>query len=145
MLEETNSPDTTLPSVQRMPVSKTTVVARTDIAERPQKDERPAGATVIAADVVFNGELTAGKKIYIHGTVEGTIGRDTKSVIIGKQGRVKATIHATKVTVEGRVDGDIYGDKVVVLKNGAAVRGNVYCACIQIERGANFNGTVTMA
>lgn len=143
MLEKTNHPDNP-PSIQPTPVRTTTVVTRADIQERPQKDEAPAAVTVIAADMVLNGDLTSGDNVQIHGTVEGTIGRDIKSVTVGKQGRVKATIYAAKVTIEGRVDGDIHGDKMVDLKSGAVVLGNVFSPCIQIDKGARFNGTVTM-
>jgi cytoskeletal protein CcmA (bactofilin family) len=83
-----------------------------------------------------DGQLTASRRIRIDGTVEGVIGRDTKNGIVGKQGRVSAEIHAAIAAVDGRVDGDIYGEKLVELKVGAVVQG--------IDRGASFNGTVTM-
>lgn len=47
--------------------------------------------------------------------------------------------------IEGRVDGDIHGDKVVEFKSGAVALGNVFCPPIQIEKGARFNGTETIA
>lgn len=144
MLEKTRHTESPAPTIQRMPVGTTPAANRPEFAERLQNEEPSAEATVISADVVFTGQLTAGRKIRIDGTVEGMIGRDTKNVVVGKQGRVRAEIHAGIVTIEGRVDGDIYGEKLVELKNGAIVQGNVYCPCIQIERGASFNGTVTM-
>ena len=136
MLEKSRTTDVPTPTIQRMPVNTT--------AAANHEDQPSAETTVIAADVVFHGKLTAGRKILIDGTVEGTIGRDTRNVIVGKHGRVKAEIHAAKVTVEGRVDGDIYGENLVELKTGAIVQGNVYCPCIQIDRGASFNGTIKM-
>jgi len=136
VLEKTRTTDSPTPTIQRMPVAAA--------AAANHEDEPSAEATVIAADVVFHGQLTAGRKILIEGTVEGTIGRDTRNVIVGKHGRVKAEIHAANVTVEGRVDGDIYGENLVELKSGAVVQGNVYSPCIQIDRGASFNGTVKM-
>ena len=100
--------------------------------------------TVIGADVVFNGELVAGNNVYIHGTLEGTIARDTKNLVVGERGRVKALVHAKSIQILGQVDGDIYGDKIVELMSGSRVNGNIYCACVRVEKGAIFNGTVTM-
>lgn len=144
MLENQNQTDAPAAAAQPTPVRPATTLPRADVPARPQREEPHGGATIIAEDMVFNGDLTSGDSVEIHGTVEGTIGRDIKSVRVGKHGRVKATIYAAKVTIEGRVEGDIHGDKVVELKSGAAVLGNVYCPSIQIDKGANFNGTVTM-
>ena len=102
-------------------------------------------ATVIAADVALKGELTAGTEVIIHGQFEGSIARNTKTVIVGKAGRVKALIHADKVIVRGLVEGDIYVDEVVELIDGSKVDGNIFCSCIKVEKGARFNGAVTMS
>ena len=104
----------------------------------PANDEakhRPSHETntVIGTDVVFNGELVAGGNIYIHGTLEGTIARDTDNVIVGEQGRVKALVHARSIRVLGQVDGDIYGDEIVELMSGSRVNGNIYCTCVRVQ------------
>lgn len=104
----------------------------------------PEYKTVIGSDVVFHGELVAGSNIYIHGTLEGSIARHTNNVVVGEQGRVKAVVHASSIRILGQVDGDIYGDEYVELMSGARVNGNIFCACVRIEKGAKFNGTVTM-
>ena len=142
MLEKPNHPDS--PTLQAAPVRPANDVTHEDVPERPSQDHASSSVTVIAADMVFNGDLVAGDTVQIHGSVEGTIGRDIKSVVVGKHGRVKAMIYAARVTIEGRVEGDIHGDKIVELKAGAVVLGNVFCPSIQVDKGANFNGTVTM-
>ena len=104
----------------------------------------PERNTVIGADVVFTGELVAGSNIYIHGTLEGSIARDTENVVVGEKGRVKAMVHAKSIKVLGLVDGDIYGDEVVELMAGSRVNGNIFCPCVRLEKGAVFNGTIKM-
>lgn len=120
--------------------SRVTISANSEVVAEPA----PETNTVIGSDVIFNGELVAGSNVYIHGTLEGTIGRDTKNLVVGEQGRVKALVHAKSVKILGRVDGDIYGDKIVELMSGSRVNGNIYCACVRLEKGAIFNGTVKM-
>jgi len=94
---------------------------------------------------VVKGEISAGDEIIIHGTVEGTIAHDMKKVVVGKEGRVRALIHANVVSVEGHVDGDIHGNELVELLASAKVEGDIFCSEIRMEKGAQFNGTVNMA
>jgi len=105
---------------------------------------QPKNISVFGSTLVFRGELSADEEILIQGTVEGTIAHHKKNLIVGKQGRVNALIHANSVTVEGRVDGDIHGDVFVRLAEGAEVNGNIFCPRIRMDDGARFNGTMYM-
>ena len=154
MFENNDYPETGPTPVQTMaaksaPISKSGEVeefpvAKTSKGETASKPP-PETTTVIGSDVVFKGELIAGDEIYIHGSFEGSIARHTNNVVVGKKGRVKALVHATSITVLGEVDGDIYGDELVELMDGAKVDGNIFCSSVKIQKGAKFNGTVTMA
>ena len=100
--------------------------------------------SVIGPTLVFKGELSADEDLIIEGTIEGTIAHQQKNLIVGKQGRVKANIHAKDVTIEGNVDGDIRGDECVMLSTGAKVNGNIFSPRIHIADGAIFNGKIEM-
>ena len=117
----------------------------------PQQPEPVAGETlpanvlsVLSSSVVVKGEISADDEIVIHGTVEGTIAHDMKKVVVGKEGRVRALIHANIVVVQGHVDGDIHGSESVELLEGARVEGDIFCPSFRMEKGARFNGTVHM-
>jgi cytoskeletal protein CcmA (bactofilin family) len=105
---------------------------------------QPEQTSVLGSTLVFKGELSADEEILIEGTVEGTIAHHTKNVIIGKQGRVSALIHANSVTIHGKVQGDIHGDSLVALIDGCDVNGQIFCPRIIMEDGAHFNGTIQM-
>jgi len=105
---------------------------------------RPKNVSVIGSTLVFKGQLSADEEILIEGTVEGTIAHHKKNVTVGKQGRVYALIHANSITIQGRVDGDIHGDELVVMAEGSEVNGNIFCPRIRMEFGARFNGTIQM-
>lgn len=155
MFEKGNYRDPASLSVQSVPAQKTNVHTRKKLGEPvaagttettvEAAPSLPEDVSVISSQVVFRGELTAGQDIYIHGTIEGTIAHQSKNVIVGKEGRVRALIHATTVRVEGQVDGDIHGDDFVELKAGSRVDGDIYCSSIKIEKGARLNGMVNMA
>lgn len=105
---------------------------------------RSKNVSVIGPTLVFKGELSADEDLVIEGTIEGTIAHHKKNLMIGKQGRVTADIHASSVIVEGELNGDIHGDGLVSLAKGATVNGNVYCSRLIMEDGACFNGRVEM-
>ena len=105
---------------------------------------RPKNTSEFGSTLVFRGELSADEEILIQGTVEGTIVHHKKTLIVGKDGRVKGLIHANFVTIEGHVDGDIHGDILVRLTGSADVSGDIFCARVSMDEGARFNGTMYM-
>jgi len=114
-------------------------VKNRDVSQVNQKKKFELGSTV-----VFRGTLSADEEILIEGTVEGTIAYHNDNVIVGKEGRVNALIHAKSMTIKGRVDGDIHCDVFVRLAETAEVNGNIFCPCIRMDDGARFNGTMHM-
>ncbi len=119
--------------------SATITVENVDVSRVQPKNVSEFGSTL-----VFRGELSADEEILIQGTVEGTIVHHKKTLIVGKDGRVKGLIHANFVTIEGQVDGDIHGDVLVRLTGSADVSGDIFCSRVSMDDGARFNGTMYM-
>lgn len=109
-----------------------------------QSTVRTRSVSVIGPTLVFKGELSADEDLVIQGTIEGTIAHHKKNLTVGKEGRVKADIHAAAVVIEGQVDGDIHGDEYVELAKSAVVRGNIFSPRIKMADGASFNGSIDM-
>lgn len=104
---------------------------------------RSKNVSVIGPTLVFKGKLSADEDLVIEGQIEGTIDHQ-KHLVIGKQGRVKADIHAGSVIVEGQLVGDIFSKGVVSLASGADVQGDINCGRIIMEDGARFKGNIDM-
>ena len=109
-----------------------------------QQPIRSKNVSVIGPTLEFKGELSADEDLVIEGKIEGTIAHHQKNLTIGKQGRVKADIHATSVLVEGELNGDIHSEVLVSLSKSAMVTGNIYCSRLVMEEGATFNGKIEM-
>lgn len=105
---------------------------------------RSKNVSVIGPTLVIKGELSADEDLVIEGHIEGTIAHHKKHLTIGKEGRVKADIHASSVIVEGELVGDIHSEGVVSLAEGADVRGNIECGRIVMQDGARFKGKIDM-
>lgn len=123
-------------------------IERPDAVSAPSIGEaRPVqsrNVSVIGPTLVFKGELSADEDLIIEGQIEGTIAHHKKHLTVGKQGRVKADIHASSVIVLGQLVGDIHSEGIVSIAKGADVTGNVYCGRIVMEDGARFKGKIDM-
>jgi len=110
----------------------------------PNFEVRTRSVSVIGPTLIFKGELSANEDLIIEGEIEGKIAHQDKNLTVGKNGRVKANIHAQQIEILGRVDGDIRGDDLVKLAKSAIVHGNIQCGRISMEDGAHFSGSITM-
>ena len=121
---------------------------RFDLSSPPKighaRPVRSKNVSVIGPTLVFKGELSADEDLVIDGHIEGTIAHHKKHLTIGKQGRVKADIHASSVIIEGKLIGDIHSEGIVSLADGADVTGNIVCGRIVMQDGARFKGKIDM-
>ena len=78
----------------------------------------------------------------IDGTVQGSMDYPSHTLTIGESGRVKADVHARIIIVEGTVEGDIYGDEAVCLRQTARVFGNIKSPRVSIDDGAIYEGSI---
>ncbi len=113
------------------------------VAEK-SPEVRKRKVSVIGPTLKFSGELSANEDLIIEGEIEGTIAHQDKNLTVGHEGRVRANINAKTVEIYGTVEGDVRGDDLVKLAKTSRVKGNVYCARIVMEDGANFSGTIDM-
>ena len=98
-----------------------------------------SGPSIIAQDVTFEGNITAGGELHIDGTVYGSV--RAKSCVIDMNGFVQGELIADEIFIRGRVIGPIRG-RHVNLYAGAQVEGDILNETISIENGANIYGMI---
>lgn len=99
--------------------------------------------SILPASLKFKGELSADEDLLILGQIEGTI-KHTQRVTVGKAGKVKATITAQVIKVEGTVLGDLHAERSVSVEGSGNLRGNIRAPSVCLVEGARFNGVVDM-
>ncbi len=92
----------------------------------------------------FKGELSAGEDLIIEGTVEGKIDQGACSLTLKPKGLIKANVNATKIFIEGTVEGDLHATVSVTVRESGKVTGNIVSPVVAITEGATFNGTIEM-
>lgn len=108
---------------------------------KPVQNFRPDVAH-IGKSVVVKGELSGSEDLYLDGEIEGSIELHEHSIIIGPNGRIRASIRAKDIIVHGKVDGNLHGSERVELKKSAVLVGDIFAQRIAIEDGAYFKGGI---
>lgn len=105
----------------------------------------PSGATTLVAEgTQVLGEIRFHGNLEIEGVVTGNIiaeDPENARVRILQSGQVHGEVHAPEVVVNGLIEGDLFVSKHLELVSKAVVQGNVHYDSIEIEKGAQVNGS----
>lgn len=135
----TNPSAPTPPPSQGVPVRQNTG-ALTPIASGPS-DEKVE--TQVGASTSIKGTLRAEGTIRVDGMVEGEI-QTAGNVIIGRGGKVMASVTAANVMVAGQVKGNINATHRLEIVASGKVWGDITVASLLIEEGGIFRGQSVM-
>jgi len=100
---------------------------------------------LIGPSIEIKGNLTGSEDLSIEGRVEGKIELQQNSITVGKNGRVRADIVGRVIVIMGEVDGNVYGEEQILLRQASVVQGNLFAPRVTLEDGARFKGTIDMA
>ncbi len=137
----TNTGGSTGPGAGR-PVGPTgpTMPVSTTVDHRPASAPmRQSGrvASILAADLVFEGSISGEGELVIDGAVKGDV--HVSRLVIGEHAHVEGTVRGVSVEVRGRVVGNVEG-KAVHLLQTAHVEGDITHEQLSIDVGAFFQG-----
>lgn len=124
---------------------------KTDSDQTPQTEYTPRATVnqlkeraIIGPSILIKGDLTGQEDLVVQGRVEGKIELRDHNVTIGPAGRVNADVYAKVISVEGQVQGNLYGDEKIVVRKAGQVKGNLVAPRVSLEDGANFKGSIDM-
>lgn len=98
----------------------------------------------IGKSVVIKGELSASEDLTIEGQVEGKIELKQNILTIGANGKIKASVFAKAVIVQGEVHGNITATEKVDIRDAGSVDGDLASPRVAIADGAHFRGSIDM-
>lgn len=112
--------------------------------EAPSRKPGSPQRAAIGRSIRIRGEVSGDEDLLVQGEVDGSVSLGKHQVTVGDDGRVKASIAARLVIVEGRVEGDVTAEEQVILRASARVEGDIAAPRVVIEDGARFRGSVDM-
>jgi cytoskeletal protein CcmA (bactofilin family) len=128
-----NDPETPANEPQSMPIEPV-------MSKSPTRTE----AATIGPSITVRGDVTGEEDLIVQGLVEGTVTLKQNNVTVGKDGRIKANVHARIIEIEGTVEGDLHGDEQVVVRRSGNIHGNVIAPRVTLEDGCRFKGSIDM-
>jgi cytoskeletal protein CcmA (bactofilin family) len=129
--------------VQPAFTTPTTTHSAAAIKESPKSsDPFRADVAHIGKSVLIKGELSGSEDLYLDGEVEGSIDLREHSLVIGPNGRIRASITARELVLHGKVEGNVQATERVELKKSSTLMGDVSTQRIVIEDGAFFKGAI---
>lgn len=109
-------------------------------AAKPRTSRAMGGNTtfsVIGADVLIKGDISASEDLHVDGQVQGDI--SCTSLVQGPSSEVHGAITAESARLAGRVIGSISARELVILQS-AQIEGDVHYDALTIEQGAAVDG-----
>ncbi len=100
--------------------------------------------TIIGPSISIKGTLSGKEDMIIQGRVEGKIDLKKNNITVDKSGSIKGDIYGKSITIEGEVEGDLFGEKRIVLQPSGVVRGDMRSPAVHLEEGAKFKGNIDM-
>jgi cytoskeletal protein CcmA (bactofilin family) len=98
----------------------------------------------IGKSVVIKGELSASEDLTIEGQVEGKVELKNNTLTIGANGKIKASVFAKAVIVQGEVTGNINASEKIDIRDAGSVDGDLASPRVAIADGAHFRGSIDM-
>lgn len=100
---------------------------------------RDSGPSIIASDVIIDGNVVSDGDLQVDGTVNGDV--RALSAVIDFNGVIHGEVMAEEVVIRGRVIGHIRGIHVHIY-SGGHVEGDVLSETISIDHGAYVDGKI---
>jgi cytoskeletal protein CcmA (bactofilin family) len=99
--------------------------------------------SIIGPGMSVVGDCETDGTLRVEGRIEGTI-RAGKAVVVGKDGEVSGKIFTQDAILAGRVQGSIHAASRLEVQATARIDAEVRARRMQLEEGAEVNGTLIM-
>ena len=97
----------------------------------------------IALGASIKGDLSSHTDIRVDGTVDGTLYSEGR-IVVGESATLAGKILCKNLDLWGKMDGDIYVQDTLSIKAEAVINGNIFVSKVQMEMGAQLNGSCKM-
>lgn len=101
-------------------------------------------SSVLGDSIRIRGNLTGAEDLVIQGQIEGEVRLKNNNVTVGQNGRIRADIYGRSVTIDGEVQGNLFGEQEVIIRASGQVKGNIVSPRVTLENGSKFKGSIDM-
>ena len=99
--------------------------------------------TLIGANTVFEGSIQSECSVCVEGRIKGRI-EAKGEVVVGREGKVEADIYADRVIVGGQIIGNIHALSRLEITATGRVTGDIQATKITVAEGGSVDGMFKM-
>lgn len=112
--------------------------------EEPEPRQSGVCQTFIDRGAKFEGILRLRESFRIDNEFRGEIVSEGR-VTVAESAGIQANVRAREVVIAGAMVGDVKAGRQVIIRAGGRLHGDVETPCLEVEKGAFFNGRTSMA
>ena len=99
--------------------------------------------TRIAGGASIKGDLSSPTDIRIDGNIDGKVYSGGR-VVVGETASLSGALMCSNLDLWGKMEGEIYVKDTVSIKSTSVINGNLHVRKLQVEIGAQINGSCRM-
>lgn len=99
--------------------------------------------TRIAGGASIKGDLSSSSDIRVDGNISGKVYSGGR-IVAGETADLSGTLMCSNLDLWGKMKGEIYVKDTVSIKSTAVINGNLHVRKLQVEIGAQINGSCQM-
>ena len=99
--------------------------------------------TRISKGTTIKGDIVSQSDIRVDGGIDGTVYSKGK-IVVGETASLSGNLLCNNLDFWGKMDGAIYVKDTLSVKSAASITGDIHVNKIQVEMGAQINGTCKM-
>jgi cytoskeletal protein CcmA (bactofilin family) len=96
----------------------------------------------LGSSLQIKGQIIGSEDLQIDGIVEGPVFLDGHALTVGSTAHLNSQIQAGEVVVWGKLVGNVHAEGRVEITKDGSITGDIACARITIEDGAQFKGRI---
>ncbi|WMC93100.1 bactofilin family protein [Kineothrix sp. MB12-C1] len=100
-------------------------------------------SSIVGADMIMEGNITAKETIRIEGTVKGDVSSEG-IVIVSPTGTINGNVKGSSIMVAGTIKGDMNSGGRIEVSATGKIDGNIKTRSLIIDENAVFQGQCTM-
>ena len=106
------------------------------------KDAIPEGTLYVGSGVIAKGRMQVPSAATVNGTVEGEL--RAQSLRVQTSGVVSGSATAEDIIVAGRIDQSATATKLLIIESTGVLDGQIACGELEIRKGGELHGTISM-
>ncbi|MDX1746655.1 MAG: polymer-forming cytoskeletal protein [Halobacteriales archaeon] len=99
--------------------------------------------SIVGPGMKIVGDCSSDGTIRVEGRVEGSV-KAGKSVVVGKDGKVKGDISTQDAIIAGEVNGSVTAESRVELQSTCRVQGDIRSRRVKLDEGGQVDGQLHM-